>query len=120
MATMDHPTSHLDLIDGARALRAAAQAADVDTVHGELCRLRNLLTHHLSCEHDSIRELSPVARRVVADGQRRLRGLIDELLVATGAAGDSRCECIARSDELFSQLTRQARLENGLLMGHRW
>jgi hypothetical protein len=120
VTTMDHPTSHLDLIAGARTLRAAAEAADVDTVHSELCRLRNLLTQHLSCEDDSIRQLSPLARRVVTDGQRRLRALIDEFLARAGTPGGSGCECVARSGELLRQLTRQARLENGLLRGPRW
>lgn len=73
MTTMDVvSTSHLNLIERARALRLAALAADLDAVHGELCR--------------------------------------------PGADGDGDCTCLARSDELFFQLTRQARLENDLLV----
>lgn len=110
---MDDLTSHLDLIEGARAFRQAALAADLDGVHAELCTLRNALNRHSSGEDDSIVQLSPAARRVAADGQRRLRGLVDALLSST-AGGDPGCECLARADELFRLLNRQARLENGL------
>lgn len=113
---MDVPISHLDLIEGARSLRRAAMGADVDAVHGELCELRNDLARHLSSESDSIAQLSPVARRLVTKGTKRLRSLIDELLAATGGDADADCACLARSDELFVELMRQARLENDVFV----
>lgn len=89
--------------------------ADLDAVHSELCRLRNDLARHLASEDDALAHLSPVARRLVTDGQQRLRALIDELLAAPSGDGRSDCACLARSDELFMLLLRQARLENDLV-----
>ena len=111
---MDGSLTHLDLLDGARALEQAALGNDLDAVHRELCRLRNDLACHVVSEGPKLQALSPVSRRVVLQGQERLRKLIDEVIAGT-PIGASECSCLVRAGDIVRSLTRQARLEVGLL-----
>jgi hypothetical protein len=111
---MDGPVTHLDLLDGARALERAAVGRDLDAVHQELCRLRNDLARHVASEGPELQGLSLVSRRVVLDGQERLRVLIDDV-IAGASSGATECSCLARAGDIVRSLTRQARLEVGLL-----
>jgi hypothetical protein len=111
---MDGPVTHLDLLDGARALERAALSDDLDAVHQQLCRLRNDLARHVLSEGPELDDLSPVSRRVVLDGQERLRVLIDDVIGGTRADAPE-CVCLARAGDIVRSLTRQARLEVGLL-----
>jgi hypothetical protein len=65
-------------------------------------------------EGTKVQALSPVSRRLVLDGQRRLRMLIDDV-IAGSPAGASECACLARTGDIMRSLARQARLEIGLL-----
>ncbi|MCO8126552.1 hypothetical protein NHL50_04975 [Acidimicrobiia bacterium EGI L10123] len=105
---MTDPPRQLDLLDAARAVQRAATDGDVDTLHGEVCRLRNALV-----EHVADRELGDgegVQRRLARHGQQRLLHFIDELLSTTHESAES-CTCLVRGAELRSLLIRQLRLE---------
>ena len=111
---MDGLVTHLDLLDGALALERAALDKDLEAVHRELCQLRNDLAGHVASEAPKLESLAPVSRRVVLDGQERLRMLIDDV-IAGSPAGASECSCLARAGDILRSLARQARLEVGLL-----
>lgn len=111
---MDGAVTHLDLLDAARALERAALRNDLDAVHRELCQLRNALARHVVAERQELQGLSPVSRRVALQGQERLRTLIDDVIAGT-PTGTSECSCLLQSGEIVRRLTRQARLEVGLL-----
>jgi hypothetical protein len=61
--------THPDLVAIARALRRAVIDDDSAGVHGELARLRDALTRHLSHERDSLPDPAGSVGLVVADGR---------------------------------------------------
>lgn len=114
--------SHLELLTVARAVRHAAISDDTDRLHVELCRLRTDLLLHLHAETEALSDLSTAAASVVADGQRRLLGLLDDLLFVSDDGRAEGCCCLVRAAEVEVALRRQARLEalvrdHGLLTG---
>lgn len=100
-------------------MRLAAAADDIDALHTELGRLRSALADHVRDEVTDLASLTGPTAEVIARGQRQLLALADELLEASapGSAGrDHQCRCLQRSAELTRVLTRQARLEAGVLL----
>lgn len=100
-------------------MRLAAAADDIDALHTELCRLRSALADHIRNEVTDLASLTEPTAEVVARGQRQLLGLADELLEASAPGSphpDHQCRCLQRSAELSHLLTRQARLEAGVLL----
>jgi hypothetical protein len=109
----DDLVPQLDLLGRAQALQRSAISGDVDAVRAELCTLRNAIAHH---EQDALAHHSPLASRVVTQGQQQLRDLVDRLLGATVAhGGNGNCTCLAGAVELTRLLMRQARLEADII-----
>lgn len=105
---MTDPPRQLALLDAARAVQRAATDGDMDTLHGEVCRLRNALVEHVAgCD---LGDEGGVQRRLARHGQQRLLHFIDELLSTTHESAES-CTCLVRGAELRSLLIRQLRLE---------
>lgn len=106
---------HLELLARTRAVRRAAIEGDMDTVHGELCTLRNVLVQHLRHERDDERPAADLHARVTRHGQDRLLTFVERLLADTDdETADGGCTCLVRTAELRALLIRQIRLEGGL------
>lgn len=107
--------SHVDLLARAREMQLSAVRGDADSLHVQLCGLRNALTEHLREESDEIDRLSVVAAEAVRSGQRRLLGQVDDLLI--GSPHDvACCACVDGASHVMQLLYRQARLEATLLV----
>jgi hypothetical protein len=121
MPRVSHPRrpapSHPELLAVARAVRRAAVADDTERVHVELCRLRSDLLVHVHAEREELSSLPAAAGAVVAEGHRRLLGLLDDLLCLGDDGRAEGCGCLVRAAEVEVELRRQAMLE-GLLRRH--
>lgn len=113
-------STHLDLLERARALAAharalqvASDASEVDVLHGELCLLRNALVEHVHAEGEQLDGLSPAAREAIEEGQRRLLRQV-EAIMADSAADGAGCDCVGRSVHLVGMLAAQVRAEAGV------
>lgn len=108
-------TEHLELLRRARRVQRAAVDADTDTVHDELCELRNALVDHLRDERSLDRAATDLHARLTRHGQERLVTFVERLLLDDGGDGeDDGCTCLVRTAELRALLVRQIRLEGGL------
>lgn len=101
--------SHLDLLERSRELRRSALAGDVDAVHRHLLAIRNEVSRHVRGERDQFAGLSAAAQGIVAQGQRDLQALVEEILADDSDSPG--CNCIRRSADLTRAIVRQARLE---------
>ena len=110
--------SHPELLAVARAVRRAAVSDDTDRLHLELCRLRSALLVHVHAEREELSTLPAAEGAVVAEGQRRLLGLLDDLLYVGDDGRAEGCTCLVRAAEVEVELRRQAMLET-LVRRHR-
>ena len=106
------PASHVSLLGRSRALQRSAMRSDVDAVQQELIDLRLALTMHVVAEQADVNDLSWSASGLVVRGQRELLRLIDELIAARGRGGQP---YLRAAVDLTRRLSRQARVEDGLL-----
>ena len=85
---------------------------DLDSVLEELIDLRLALTVHVLAEQPDVNRLPSSASATVVRGQQELLRLIDELIAARGGGGQ---DDLRASVDLTRRLSRQARIEGGLL-----
>lgn len=103
------PSRQLELIEAARAVQRAASDSDVHALHGEVCRLRNVLVEHVA-QSGLDEDAGDLHHRLARHGQHRLLHYIDDVLSTTHDGADT-CTCLVRAAELRSMLIRQLRLE---------
>lgn len=108
-----HP-SHVDLLHHADAIQGAALRHDEADLHQRLCRFRTAIVEHLHQESAVHTSLPPATRTVIAEGQRRLVRLVEDLL--TSGDAEEACPCVTRAAELHHALVVQARLETRSLI----
>jgi hypothetical protein len=100
---------HLALLRRALAVEEAAVGRDAEATRRELRSLRGELDAHLLGEADALGALPPVTGKVIADGQRHVRAVVDRvLLAATSGAG---ADLVAGAAIVARCLVRQAKLE---------
>lgn len=108
------PPTHLDLLAISRAVRRAVVDEDTDTLHTELARLRAELVRHMHHEHQRAPTREGAGVGVVKDGQHRLLGLLDEVIL-DAHTDVAECSCLVRATVIERAIQRQARLEATLL-----
>jgi hypothetical protein len=111
--------SHLDLLAMARCMREAVERDDTAGLHAALTRLRTAVVSHVHAEHPQLDALPDAAAALALEGQRRLLGLLTDLVFTRGDGdGVDECNCVVRAAEIELAVRRQAKLEAALLRRH--
>lgn len=106
--------THLDLLAISRVVQRAVIDDDTEQLHAALSRLRADLVLHLRGEHQWAGGGQGAGAGVVKDGQHRLLGLIDEVIL-DAHSDEAGCACLVRATVIERALRRQAKLEAAVL-----